>query len=398
MFDAYEDLELESLTDGHLRTRGLAERGHPEFELVGVPSQMRGDAIMLLNRAADSAMQRRPFEAGRPWASRFDDGFLVATRVLANGEGVLRLVDVDAESVDSPAKTAICATAVSRARLLYSEHPDVSALILKNALSWFPGEIGEGLELQNDELCNQSNSLAWLARSKQVSDPAEKLSLFRGAIERSRALAMAELGGPYPDALPNGMVVADVARLVEALLAGSSGLPQRPPGAGAGVAFLMSPALRLGPDGALAQSLAIGPVAYREYFYGGRTPRALRDAAVHEHVATIFDAWSSDPRMALVLSAETTHDVYEGGYRFDDATPTRPFEFQSAARTNEHIPLLSRILAQVAREIAAGASLEESAARWGIANDPNAAAAASNKLRALAAREERIIREAYGFS
>jgi len=55
------------------------------------------------------------------------------------------------------------------------------------------------------------------------------------------------------------------------------------------------------------------------------------------------------------------------------------------------MPLLSRILASVGRELAAGCTLDEIAARWWLGNAPAARAGAEAKLSLLRTREQDVI-------
>lgn len=411
MFDAYNDIDMLVFADGQririteigpetspitVRTHGLAERGHPEFELVDVSPRLLKEATMLLERAADSAIQRRPFEAGRNWASRLPGGFMVATDVVASAEA-LRLVDLGESDIDEPPRTAVTAIAVSRARLIQSEAPDLAEAVLREAIAWFPGEPGDGLSI-GGELCNQGNSLGYLALSDMSEDPIERDTLFFKATARCRSLVVAELGGEPPPRIPWAPLLADVRLLVATIHhTGAAGPPSDLAPAPGGMCFLLSPVLRLTPEG-LTQSVAIGLPQTRAYFFEGNVARWLADPSVHELVAAIYDASVVRPDGlfgALTLSRKTTHEIYETGYRFEDTTPARPFPFQASAGTLDHVPLLSRILGEVGRELYAGLSIPECRALWGLEPSLEAAAIADEKLRALAAQEEAAIRVVY---
>ncbi len=289
--------------------------------------------------------------------------------------------------------------AVSRSRILKSQEPEKSEAILRNALDWFPGEPGDGLAFANDELCNQNNSLAYLARSEQVRSIDDEEALFLKAAERSRSLRLAEIGGPLPEPLERNVLLADISGLVTLLQAaskgGRDGWGAPPP---RGMTFLFSPILRIDGEG-MRQSLAIGMPAFRNYYFEGPVSEQLRTPNVRELVAAIYERWAQEPLMALVRSCDTARGIYESGYRFDEPPPKRPFVFRGRTDSFAHVPFLSRLLAAVGRELAAGITLDEMRARWGLMGAEGLAQAqqksASEKLNALRRAEDMAISGTY---
>lgn len=364
MYHAVQDLLLEAFVGGRridditadlpplrLRTAGLRARGHAELEVVGIPPALADEAKTLLQVAAESAMTKGPFHAGRSWTSRLESGHLVAAFV-EGSESVLRLLDPDAIDFDDPAKMAVSAVAVDHARCLRDEAPDRAERIVQNALEWFPGDVGEGYELPDGQLCNQGNSLAYLTLGTWRA--AEAASLFRAALVRSVALVHAELGGPQPPRVPWASLLREVGALVEGLQRATT--PAR---------LLPSPALRLGASG-LTQTLSTAGRGNRRYFYEGVVAEQLRERNVQSLVAEIYERTNAAPVEALTISRPTVHDVYAGGYRFADTMQSRPFEYASTLSNPDPIPLLSRILAGVGGDLASGLPLEACRVHWGL--------------------------------
>ena len=66
--------------DLRLATRGLAARGLPELELVGIPGSLLHEAALLLNLCADAVVSDNPKGRESTWASRVAPRLFVAAR------------------------------------------------------------------------------------------------------------------------------------------------------------------------------------------------------------------------------------------------------------------------------------------------------------------------------
>lgn len=383
-------------------TSGLAKVGRPEFELIGIPVELNNEAALLLNLLAEYSVNRKALHDGDNWASRLPDTFVVAgliKEVSSFGSKYLRLYDVGGKP-DLPAKTAVTAMAVSRARGKYEAGEDTEAkAILKRAIAWFPGVETPEPPVNGKENINPNNNLAYFTLASWHEDvPAN----YSAAMKRSVALVVAELGSDLPGPVDRKVLEADAKALVEAIQAELKSIESTEQGkmltnanAAPGVGFLLSPIVQL-KGGMATLTLAMGPVSYRRYFYEGTVREQLRKGEVHSLAAEIFAKWVDHPPVVLMLSRDAAVDVYETGYRFEDDRPTKPLSgFKSGGKGLTHVPMLSRILAAVGRDLAAGLSLDEVRARWKLVDNRAALDSANKKLAALHEREDKEITEAY---
>ena len=386
-------------------TEGLVKHGRLEFELLGVPAALNNAAALLLNRIAEYGVNKKQLNDGDTWASRLPEGFVVAARVHSvesHGQHILRICDVTDEHCDQPAKTAVCAVAVSDALAKHEgDREDDATRILKASIEWFPGEVGAGMRVNHNENVNQNNNLAYFALATMHVD-AEKN--YAAAIERSEDLLTAELGSPMPPVLGRETLEKDAASIVGAVQGEMATLQNNPQGQqlmngqmANGIGFLLSPIMRF-VGGQLRQFLAIGPSTYRRYFYEPPVRDTLRDERVARLAAEIYSKWATKPGVVLVLSRDTAVGVYEDGYRFQDDRPSKPSpRIATEAKGLSHLPMLSRILASIGRELAAGLTLDEIRARWKIDDDQPRRVSSERKLAALREREDDDIRRSYGF-
>src|SRR5262249_54120493 len=140
---------------------------------------------------------------GEHWAVRMPDHFVHAARlkeVDSFGQHLLRICDITSRSLDEPARAAVSATVVTTARAKYEIGPDderaEARRRLKAAIVWFPGEPGPGDDVNGGENINQNNNLAYMAL--EYMDFGDDKRYYGLALERSRPLAIAELGGVVP--------------------------------------------------------------------------------------------------------------------------------------------------------------------------------------------------------
>lgn len=386
-------------------TDGLAKHDRPEFELIGVPVSLNNAAAMLLNRIAEYTVNKKHLKSGDTWASRLPDGFVVAARVQAAesfGHQVLRICDVSDERCNEPAKTAVCAVAVSDARAKHEgDQVEDATRILNAAIGWFPGEPGPGVRIQKNENINQNNNLAYFALAAMHVDVEKN---YVAAVQRSEDLMLAELGSAQPPVVGRETLEKDALAIVTAVQDEMDRMQggqeaQLPTGehGGDGIGFLLSPIVRFVGD-ELRQFLAIGPSSYRRYFYEPPARDALREPRVAKLAAEIYAKWVGTPEMVLLLSRDTAVDVYEEGYRFEDERQSKAApKIATQAADRQHLPLLSRILASLGRELAAGLSVDEIRTRWKLDDDSARASSAVQKLAALRKREDQDIMKSYGF-
>lgn len=372
-------------------TQGLSKFDRPEFELVGVPTEMNTEAAMVLNRIAEDTVNTKALRDGDNWVSLLSGGLTVGGQLKSMtsfGHPFLRLTDASTRP-DDPARTALAAMAVSRARARHEagERDDATA-ILKRSIAWFPGEALSGTAPPAAANLNANNSLAYFTLSAWGEDVDRNYS---AAVTRSEALVAAELGGPLPRAVERGVLEADAAALLDALQTQSIGLESIESALEAGqpVTLLLSPIVQI-KGGAVCVTLPIGPVSYRRYFFEGPVQDRLRAPDIGRLAAEIYGKWVERPSVVLERTRDVAVDVYETGFCFELEMPSQALlGFESAGAGSDHLPMLSRIIASLGRELAAGLSLDEIKARWEINTSAAAHESGLVKLRSLAEQEAR---------
>lgn len=379
--------------DQAARSVGLATLGHPELE-VRAPMHLREEAALLVGLLADRVAAGERIAQGGAFALTVCDAVRVEVDARAVGAKGNLCVVVDRGAGGLPslasAKVALGAMAVVRARAARQAGDGARARAILDAMvDWFPDADADDRAPRSFDrraqryVVNERNCLVHFERANAGDEPAERDGFFARALDRSTALAAMELGGDHVS-LPFDELRADVGAIVAALHADAAPAVTPIGAAGAvGMGFLLSPALRV--EGELRQGVAIGLPTIREYFFEGRVAQIVRREGILDLVAAAVAGGGDDPRALLRASRETVRDLYGGGFRFDDDAPSRPFVFESRFGTTAHVPLVTRVLAGIGRDLAAGLTLDECAARW---VDGATSAAIEDKLDALRIREE----------
>lgn len=377
-FEANRDIKIEAsqAADGSysLRTKGLAPRKRPELEIVGVPEALLRAAGVVLNQVADYTVNRAEVLAGQnvgfelslegddvpmmlavraePSVTPSSNGFFKAL-IGGGNKGVLRLVDVDAKAnTDAPPLTALATMQVHRAKIRLAKDDAAGAKEdLQAAIRAFPGvperDVGSPVNVGDGEsVYNWQNHRAWLALA-ELEDSAQS---FGDALQRSHALALAELGGTLERIATTDAETARAMaeRVVTENLAQNVGPIPAPTPA---MTVVLSPLWEASADGSQTfRRAALVPAGFRELYFEGAVAQSLRehgarlaaDAFTTAREAPWTIAWRFRPLRMMWL---------------DRNAPTLPIGEPGPAAG-----LLSTLLVAVARAFRAGASADEAAA------------------------------------
>lgn len=384
--------------DGHDRELGLTTRGLEaqvgfELHVGGVPPFLDAEGRLLLTLVAERLRAGSSLVHGATWLVPLaGEGFSLAVRATrrgwgAGGAATLSLGDPCAPG--EPARSAVAGLAVAEALGRARRGARDAALEhLHAVVDWYPGRPSPLDELDGTEPHNANNALAWLALAL-LGDDSE--ADYVRALERSVLLQETEAGGALsPPLHPAAALVEESQRLVAALHTHDETLRARGPGiaraqaGGGGIAFLTSPFVTVAQGEPYAQ-VAVGPPELRRAFHERPARAVFQQPEVHALAAELYLAGAADPVRALLATREVAMSTWEFGFRFDELTPLRPVEALRSPRLGVlHLPLLSRVLASLGRDIAAGLAPAEVRARWDVAPHPAHAAAAVRKLDAFA--------------
>ncbi len=397
------DKPISVVEPGHsyrLVTSGLAKFNRREIEVVGVPVDLAEGAASLMNEVANYVVNVKQIENGKSWAQDYGQTTVAARcfELSSHGQDVLRVVDLEhQEPVETPPLTAITAYSYMKALSLQEKGDDEHALkLLLSSAKLFPGDPkAQHYNLRNNAIINQQNWLTYVALARAAEKDQDRY--FRMALERSPELLRYELGTEQLPVVAKGDLAKDIKFLVEAAQKGPGGEPwgKRAKDAesakGADImSFLISPIVEPGSDGMISRAVNPAPVPFRAFFYEDPVAGSLRKPETIDLVADLYTKYQSDP-IALVLLTRTVTRLYLG-----ETEPNAVFGLPSdgsAPRKSEgtayrpHLKVVSALVADVGRRLAAGMSIPEIRATSGLTGDASLRKTGEAKLAALEERE-----------
>ena len=381
-----------------LVTTGLAKRKLPELELVGVPLELVRTAAGLLNVVAPYCANERAIKSGESFGSVLH-GCLLAVRGFSVKVGevdCLRLVDIEEKSAEAGLpKLALSTLAFLRGQSLVEEERESAIACWEASVAMFPGTpTREPSRVEKNGIVNDQNFLSYLALARHAEGEVEQSRWYERALERSVNLWSAEFGTVELPALAGDSVTNLLAALMEGEL-GTPWGPERMKADGLKGADLMS--MALAPlvertEGGFMQQLSVLPFPFRAYFYESPVREALRSPECVKLVGELYAAAQRAPARVMSLTLET-RNVYLpaigpewllGGD--EGAGMQRP-----VAITGAEVPVLSRLLADVGRRLAAGLTHDELRVTYGLREDASALAEATRKMNALTGEEGRLM-------
>jgi hypothetical protein len=386
-FDANRDIRIEAAEGSAgsytLRTRGLADRRRPELEIAGVPEAGLNAAAGVINLIADYTVNNAEVLANQSVGNVLTIGedarkLLIAVRAVSSespksglwskiaggGKGVLRLVDVDAESGETgPPLTALATMLVHRAAVrLTKDDDDGAEKELRAAISVFAGDIDAGAAPSiggADGEFNWQNHLAYLDLATLVGragETAEAATFFGAALARSSDLARLEIGTIF-DALAS-LDGAVIEREAKVIIDHNLGAFHREPGPTSALLTLASPIWELAEPSDTASATrraSLMPAELISLYYEGAAADGLRRSGA-ALARDILGAANEDPWRAAWIARETRR-----AWVSDEA----PFVETMGPAHAVH-GIVSSILADVARCFRAGATDDEIRARYAL--------------------------------
>lgn len=258
--------------------------------------------------------------------------------------GELWVVDVPPTGDTASPLRALATAAVARAALAReASEPEAAWRLAVESVRLFPGDplLASGARGRAGEL-NLQNHLAWAVLAS-LSDGADQERFLIAAVERSPAFLAARLGA-WPEELlePTTDELALSARdLVREILSS-----QEKVGLSSGVVEIRSPVL----DSWGRRPQAVLPRPFLDLYFQGEAAAALREGPLVDLAVQAFERLRGDPIELLLATSEIRSLYLE-----DD-----PFQPAPEPGGNEAWrPMLSALLADVARKAAAGLTPEE---------------------------------------
>lgn len=384
-----------------LVTNGLAARKRRELEVVGIPPELAPAAAVALNHVAAYVANEKEIKNGQSFGLRVGPCLMVGRgfEAVSHGQPVLRLGDIsETAATETPPKQVIASTEWVRGLAVLESDPDTALNRWRQSVDFFPGDptnaqyrFGEG------QVVNQENHLTYLSLARHDSERAA--NWYRMALERSSVALAHELGGPLPDAAAREQVIEAAQQLVTALqdsaeilpLGGATTDPSEARGAELMAMFPAPMVLAFG--NTLRRMVSVLPFPFRAYFYESPVREQLQNAQVYAVAAELYALAATDPVRVLELTRETRGiylselEALEPYGESDNAIPSKVFEYSAAPEVN--VQLLSRILADLGRRLAAGLTLDEVRASLDLMNDAALKASAESKQNAQAEQEAR---------
>jgi hypothetical protein len=369
------------------------ERGHKEVEVVGVPRPVTDRAAALLSLVVDSVVSGHGLVHGETWGTRLG-GLWVLVRVLLVKDGAdeaFRLVDPEHKSaVETPPGLAL-----STVMYLWAQHAREQGRLaearmeLERAIGLYPGDPGRrdvGPPL--GAVMNTENHLVYLAMAELSPDGGE--GHYRMALERSAALQRTEMDA---DALPKverNALLGDLRRMAQDALSSSGAFAEWR--GGVSPALFQSPLWSPTLDGHVRREPTLLPREFARYCHdGAQAERLATDAELQDVIVSAYDKLRRAPLELLVATRDVRwiYRAQSGGVTGDDArNDARPYA--------PHHKMLSSLMADVARKVAAGLTLAEIRATLGLGGTGPMLASARNKMRAHATEEDRWYEAALG--
>lgn len=417
-FDPAKDLDVITWFDGEvvedlkdvphdaalrLVTAGLVGWKRLELELVDVPLPLAYRGLALLHQVAVTTVEGEPLQHGGSWRTEAANVILEArvARVKAREGEVFRLVDPPG---DQPTARQLLATLAFLRGLDALDEDQAAAVDLwRGAVHAFPGAAGSPLKQETlDGWINEQNFLCWLALAR-YDEPSLRAAHYEAALARSAAFFRAEFG---VDSLPPATaqdVAAEVRALLATLLDGELAIAWGPERLreegrdGADLAAMYPSPIVEAILGELSQQLVMLPLRFRAYFYEAPVRERLSSDEIVGLVAELYLAALASPARVLALLFET-RNVLSSREMSPESLLAVPDV--GAARVmvsaGPRAPVLSRFIADVGRRLSAGCSLDEIRAAYGLLEVASEREAASQKMAALQAGEDDLVRRWLG--
>jgi hypothetical protein len=388
-----------------VKTQGLDAHRRAELEIVGIPRSAVEPAAKLIDYVIETVIERRgaqlkasenvgiPLSVGGHEEIRAifvgvharqseppSGGFFAKMRG-AGGKGVLRLIDLPGAH-DGPPFAALAAMMLYRAncRLVMG---DVAGAIteLRESIKMMPGDTSAGpppaFDAAGDAEMNWENHLSYL-RLAELVEPPEAASIYREVFSRFAWLAQRDMGcGPADlGGLVEAALVVEATRIIAQNLAE----PGIVAGPHAGLRFVASPLWMPRDDGTSARQASLIPAGFVGYYFGGHLAAPEAADALARLAAQCLLRYSSEPWKVSFMTTGA-REMYNG-----TGAPGLPLQ-GVGPRHAAHF-LLSAVIAEAARYLHAGATLDELRVAFGLGGGgPEVPATLASKLGALEAWE-----------
>lgn len=356
-------------------------RGTNRFRVVtnGLPMELAVEGV----EVADVVLGRDVLEAtlaaldGRPPVPGLDLEIAlgkarVPVRLISAAGGDLWVVDSPPTGAAATPLRALATAAASRAVLAReASEPEAAHRLAIESVRLFPGDPLQVSPNPTQSVgSNPQNHLGWAVLSS-LSDGVEQERYLVAAAERSPPFLAARLG-----AWPEELLEADsedlfgtARELVHVILGG-----QKPTGLSGEVVQIPSPILD--PSGGRPQSIL--PRSFLELYFEGRAAEGLKHGPLVGLAVEAFERLRGDP-VELLLATSEVRSIYLE----DDLFQPAP----APGGTDPWRPMLSALLADVARKTAAGLTPLEIAATLHANVEPEAKAFALVKMAEQRQRE-----------
>lgn len=377
-----------------LRTSGLAQVKHPELELIEIPEEQADAAAALLRTVAGYVQQQRLVAAGElltlagpraamvvgleaaPAPKGEKKGFF--KQLFAGPPSVLRLIEPDA-SMTYP-KTLLATLRLWRAATWMEEEPDRAKEELLASIEYFPGDPARRTETpQLGAAFNWENHLGYALLAQL--DPERALHWLEQAFARADSMEFDRLGDSVDDlaAEKRKHLLETVSVIIEHNLDSYREEEEAP-----GVVMVSSPiwlhAYDRHGESVAQRTVTVLPELFADYYYRGKVAKRLqKDKGLHEIVVDAVQKHGATP-WKLALMVQEIRKLYEEGENDQMIDASVP----------DYMPgtqILSLLLADLGRRLAAGTSDDELRAAYGLTDDEAAAETAHKKLAKLEERE-----------
>jgi hypothetical protein len=364
-----------------VRTNGLHSHRHPELEIAPIPRAAVETAAKLIDYVIELVVERKgtklmagenvglPLSVGgheeipavfvgvhAAESEPPSGGFFAKVRG-ADNKGVLRLTDMPGPQ-PGPPLAALASMMLYRANCRFVLGDVAGAITeLQASIEMMPGDPKAGPPPSfdtNDADLNWQNHQSYL-RLAELVQPEERSPIYRAVFSRFGWLASRDLGCG-PDAL-TGATEGALHEEATSILKRNLAHPGDSPGPHAGLLFVASPLWTARDDGIAIREAAMIPEGFVDYYFGGRL--ASPDAAqLATRLAARCVAQHAGEPWTVSFMTKGARAMYCGsGLPAVDVTGNvyRPSHF-----------LLSAVMAETARYLHAGATIDELHAAFAI--------------------------------